>query len=415
MKTPPKLWLVGASLVAAGAGTYFVWRAASVPASQRGQIGAAVEPSSSSDASGSQPDKPGTSASNTLAAAPVLPSSYVDPTLRDIAVLLKNLEGVKNPIDRENGLEALAAAMNPGRIASAVEFVHQSWNTPEGRHLIVRLLKHWAEKEPRTAAEWVRGASEGIVSQEGLNAVAIAWGTRNLTEALEWLRALPDKDRRNAAIIVVAYESAGSAPMEAFRIAEDLPDNDARDALITHTANQWAGKKPAEAIAWAEKVPDPELRQRLMAGVITVWAETDPAGAAKVAATLPAGRPQEDAVVGIVQRWVQKNPKEAAQWVLDFPDGPLQSTAAGEVVRLWAEQDEKAAGAWAGSLPASMRDHAVAAYVDKLVVSSPVSAAAWVDIIGDEELRARQKKMVVTAWKAIDPAAAKKWRAETSE
>jgi hypothetical protein len=410
MKTSPKLWLVGASLVAIGGGTVFVWQGAGSSSPEPGKTGVTV---ASSDSSASRPGNPEATASDG-AAAPVLPSVYVDPSLRDIAALLKNLEGIKNPVERENGLEALAAAMNPGRLPAALEFLHQSWNTPDGRRLKVRMLRHWAEKDPRSASAWVRGSGEGITSQEDVNAVAVTWSSRNLSQALEWLRTLPDRDVRNAAMVVVAYQSAGSAPLEAFRIAEELPDDEVRDALISHTANQWAGKKPAEAVAWADKVPDPELRQRLLAGITTAWADADPAAAARVAVTLPAGKSQEDAVVGIVQRWVQKEPKEAARWVSEFPGGLLQNTAAGEVVKLWAEQDAEAAGAWAGSLPAPLRDHAVAAYVDKLVVSSPVSAAAWVDIIGDEELRARQRKSVAAAWKAVDPEAARKWKAETS-
>jgi len=47
--------------------------------------------------------------------------------------------------------------------------------------------------------------------------------------------------------------------------------------------------------------------------------------------------------------------------------------------------------------------------VDKLVLSSPQSAAAWAEIIGDEALRLRQMESVGTSWKASDPEAARDW------
>jgi hypothetical protein len=275
-------------------------------------------------------------------------------------------------------------------------------------------MKHWAELDPRAAADWLGNDGAAVRRQEEVNAVAIVWSGRSLPDTLEWLRKLPEDGERNPGLLAVAYELARSEPMDAFKVAEELPDGDVRDELINHTASQWAGKNPREAAAWAGKVPDEELKQRLLAAITTAWADSDPPEAAKMAASMAGGRPQEDAVVGVVQRWVQSEPQDAASWVLQFPDGQLKDTAVAELVRLWADKDQEEAGKWVSGLGPAVRDHAVAAYADKLALSSPKSAAAWAEIIGDEVLRFHQMESVGTAWKASDPEAAREWIAGTA-
>ena len=317
---------------------------------------------------------------------------------------------LEDPSGRETELAALVSGVAPADLAEVLEFFNDNAGSELNQSLKVRLVRRWTEHDPRAAANWVSEHSTGPTRQEEINGVAIVWADRSPSEALAWVRTLPESAELNAGLLALAYEAARSAPMDAFQMAAELPDGDARDDLIRHTANQWADKNPQEAVAWARQVEDETLRQQLLAGITTAWADKEPAAAATTPAELlPSGRPQDDAVIGIVQRWVQTEPAQAADWVMNFPKGPLQETALEEVVKLWADQDPARTGEWINQLDEDQRDPAVAAYVGKLALSSPDSAAEWAATIRDKTLRNRLMETVATSWMSADPAAARLW------
>jgi len=336
--------------------------------------------------------------------------------LRDLAAARQPIQSELNVLERERKLASLAGGMTITNLADSVDFLDGWSGSATNRDLKLRLVRRWAENDPRAAADWVSQKATGDSRQEAINSVAIVWANRNLSEAVEWLRRLPADEERQGGLIKVAYEVARSQPIEALKLAIDWPASEARDDLIEHTAKQWASSAPEAAAEWAAQIPDAALRERALAGIATAWGAKDPVAAADLAVTsLAPGRQQDDAVVGIVQRWVQSKPEEAAAWVVGFPAGSLRDAAVGNLVSLWADQDVGQAGKWVSTLAAGdTHDVAVASYVNKLTLLAPDLAAEWAAEISDATLRQRQLEAVGEQWMASDAAAARVWLAQSA-
>ena len=327
-----------------------------------------------------------------------------------IASLPPNHQGT-DPTKREQDLGVLASSVPAGDIPSVVDFLQSRTNLDSGQDLKMRLLRRWAETDPRSAADWVGENSLGSSRQEAINGVAVAWADWSVVDAADWVRQLPEALEREGGLIALAYEAARSEPIEALRLAMELPTSEARDDLIIQAVGQWAANFPDEAAKWGQQIAEPVLRDTVVAGIATAWGDTDPAAAAMLALkSLPPGKRQDDALVGIVQRWTQKEPEHAAAWVLRFPEGRLRDTALEQLVGLWAGQNPQAAGEWVDSFPPSpARDVALGAYVKKLAPQFPELAAVRARDIGDELLRFREMEAVGELWMSQDAKAAREW------
>jgi hypothetical protein len=335
--------------------------------------------------------------------------------LRNMAAALGAIQGVQDPVQQNEKLEALGQEIGEADLPAAIEFLNGRTPAALERDLKLRLIRRWAGIDPSAAAEWVSQIPMGSERQEAIEGVAIVWANRNLLDAAGWVRHLSDAAERNGGALSVAYEAARTDPVAALELAIEVPAGESRDNLVTHAASQWAVKNPAAALEWAKQISDRDLHERVLTAITTVWGEADPIAAATLAVQeLIPGKQQDDAVVGIVQRWVQKKPQEAAAWVLKFPEGTLRDTALEELVKLWTDQDVKAAGLWLnGVADSSARDVGVGAYVTKIATQTPAAAARWVEEIQGKALRLRESEALGEAWLNSDEAAARLWIKQT--
>lgn len=236
-------------------------------------------------------------------------------------------------------------------------------NRAESRQLSLRLIRRWAETDPRAAAAWVSQLPSRPLYPEAVNQIAIAWANQDLPGVLDWLSGLPEGAVKKAAILSVSYEASRTDAASALDLAASLAASPERDDFLVFGISQWASADPGNAVLWAQQVADP-LRQRLLASAAISLAERDGAAAAELVATqLPPGDAQDRAAVAVAQRWVQKSPEAAASWVSQFPDGPTRSNATENLVGIWALQDSQAANRWVNALPQGpLRTAALVAY-----------------------------------------------------
>ncbi len=249
---------------------------------------------------------------------------------------LAKIRAEVDPELRASGLKALTAGDADPRGALAWMLAEDADETAKEAGL--GLLRQWAEKDPATAAAWLKESTMAKnLREEAVNQVALAWMGTSVMEAIHWAEGLPESER-NGAVLQIANESTRTMPVEALRLAAKLPSGAERDGLIEHAAAEWTTKAPAEAAAWAKGMGEGEVKDRTMVAVISAWSDTDPVAAAEMAIkSLPAGRPLDDALVGIVQRWVQKEPESALAWVNRFPEGALREVALENISRLRTE------------------------------------------------------------------------------
>lgn len=316
---------------------------------------------------------------------------------------------------QEELFDQLAREVSASELPDAVELLLGAQTIQPGQDMGLRLLRRWAEGDPRAAAAWLDRGLADATPREAIKSVATVWASRDFAEATKWVRQLPDAEVRRIGLVAVAYEAARTQPDVALGLAQELPASAERKDLVTHLASQWATRSPDAAAAWALKIEDPSVRDGVLAGIAVIWGESDPLAAASLAiSSLEPGRLQNDAVIGIVQRWVQNAPADAAAWVTGFPEGGVRDTAMENVVKLWPDQDPNGVAAWlTGLAPGPSRDFAIGAYVTKVAAALPEMAVQWAESIADEAMRQSQMKQVVVDWLVRDEAGARSWIAQS--
>jgi hypothetical protein len=337
------------------------------------------------------------------------------PVRPSLAATLESIQTELEPARREEKLNRFVADISFADVADVLAFLRQNGKPGTNRDLELRLMRRWAENDPRRGADWVLQMPAGSLRQAALREVAVAWAGRNISEATEWVGELVEDDQQ-AVLMSIAYEAGRTDPPGAMKLAMAMAPGEDRTELISHTARQWAVSDPKAAVAWAGTLDDDTLRARIVPGIATAWSESDAIAAAALAVnTMPPGRPRDDAVVGIVQRWVQSEPQRAAAWVADFPPGSLRDAAVENLVKLWTDQDFEQVAHWLNGLESGPdRDFAIEAYVSKITPAFPESAARWAESIGDETSRRRQMEAVGEDWLQLDQAAARTWIAQAA-
>lgn len=108
---------------------------------------------------------------------------------------------------------------------------------------------------------------------------------------------------------------------------------------------------PDAALAYLETLPASGSRRQAMSDIFVTWGECDP----KAAMMLLSGNFPTDewgsAIDGVVAGWSRTHPAEAAAWVDAVQDETLRAVLVGEVVRNWRSKSPAEATAWVESLP----------------------------------------------------------------
>ena len=337
------------------------------------------------------------------------------PARLELVATLESIQTEPDPARREEKLERFAANISITDLADVLAHLQQNEKAGTNQDLELRLMRRWAESDPRRGADWALQLPPGSLRQAALREVAMAWAGRNLSEATAWVGELAEEDRQPA-LMFIAYETARTDPIEAMKLAMTMAPGEDRTELIFHTARQLAASDPKAAVAWARSLEDDSFREHILTGIATAWSESDAVAAAALAVNgLPPGRARDDAVVGIVQRWVQSEPQRAAAWVTDFPAGSLRDAAVENLVKLWTDQDAAQVAQWLNGLESGPgRDFAIETYVSKITPAFPESAAHWAESIEDEASRQRQMEAVGEDWLQLDQVAARTWIAQAA-
>jgi len=289
---------------------------------------------------------------------PVMPSSFA---------LLDSVDG-----ERKNQMLACIEASIPKEDLPAAMDLIISASTANTLELRERLMSHWAQSDPASAAAWAAGLPQGSGRGFALQQVAIAWANADLPAAALWIQSLPLDRAAADASIALAYEAARIDPLTALETAGRLAPTAERDDALVHAISQWASSDLEAARDWASGMPDSDLRQQLLSAVAIAAAAQNGPAAANLAANLQSGTGQNRAVVSIVQQWAQTSPEEAAAWITQFPEGELRAAAAENLAAIWWTKDPQAATQWFAALPqGSLRDATIRGLAQTLPASAP--------------------------------------------
>jgi hypothetical protein len=201
-----------------------------------------------------------------------------------------------------------------------------------GRELQLHLLRHWAEKDVRSATDWITQMPARGDRQEALTAAANAWAGQNLADATTWARQLPDGEEQQKVLESIADEAVYEHPVKALELATTLTPSSTRNETIGRAAAAWTRNAPEDAVSWAKQISDPESREQVITSIAAAWGESDPVAAGTLAASsFRPGPLQDQAVIAVVQRWAQTDASGAKAWIEQFPEGSLRQTAMAEL------------------------------------------------------------------------------------
>lgn len=193
------------------------------------------------------------------------------------------------------------------------------------------------------------------------------------------------------------------------------PVTPTRDPFIIQTFLRWSAAEPQPSYQWAIEQNDATLRRRLLTDALLAEAEKDASAAFDLALSALPVELQDPVIDAIVRQWTRKKPLDAAEKVVALPSGsPVLQTSIAALVETWADVDIQAAHHWLVALPVNLfRDLALSVFIQRLMVESPESAAAWVESIANDQVRQQVAGMVAQKWQAVDPEAANSWAEKT--
>ena len=242
-------------------------------------------------------------------------------------------------------------------------------------------------------------------------------GSKALTDpasALTWAGALDTEQARLAATSAVFEQWASHSPDKAAAALAGITDLNLRRAAAEKLGASWANRSPAEATQWAASLTGDDR----IAALSAVWnasAADDPRAAGTSLATAATSADSATATdklatsaATIAAAWTGQNPADAAAWAVTLPDGKIREQALGQVAGEWARYDPAGVSEWINGLPHDRsRDAAIGQLVNRIVKTDPESAFTWAASVENTEQQAETLKSAATAWKAINPEAAR--------
>jgi hypothetical protein len=299
---------------------------------------------------------------------------------------------------------------------------------PERVEATKRLLREWARRDPRAAAQWVEQLPDADERGEARSELAAGWGSADHRAAAAWVDQLASAKERQGLLRDVIRGATERDPREAFELAvnsleakdlwcleaekalrrwgqtdpaaaarflqtlpvgetKDLATRQSRTMMTADLGKLWAVRDPSAALEWAERLEGDERTTTLiaMSGALVKSIISNPIEALSVIDKLPASRRQE-ALCGVVEAWADIDPRAAAEFARSRPES---TPALDEVIaRRWANRDLAASVAWTKTLPEGVdRDSALQAVAIASAQRDPLRGSELAREIRDAVLR----------------------------
>jgi RNA polymerase sigma factor (sigma-70 family) len=414
---PKLLFPATAALVAAGclAGALRMsGRDSTEPAPRTAHVDASAAPGHPKDPDAS------TAAPATAGGAPSAGLRRFPATFEELRALYKRLLECPEDASRWEAL-GIGVGVDDLRAVLSREDFDENWVDP----LIVDLLKEWAGREPRPAAEWlyrscallpttgewkiVGPRDAGPANVTPLEAVLDAWVRREPAAAEAWMKSLPPGLARDAVVVELAIVASRRDPDRSADFAamlDALPPSEARRVATALVAQEWAKRDPKSAAAWILKLPargagqevrprtfslddpraDPGLPPLAKIDYGVIVDRENPAFAAElpdVAQELVEAR--LDALTNIAHTWARSDLAAARLWSQNLEDPIERSSAMSRIGAVWAETDPQAVLEYARAHPESeWRDNWLTIVAKGMIGSDRAGAESVIRLVSAE-------------------------------
>jgi hypothetical protein len=261
--------------------------------------------------------------------------------------------------------------------------------------LMETVLKHWAQKDLKAAAEGVGQISDIQIRNRASASIVGALAKNDVKAAMAWVEQnLRGTHQRNAMTSIMAALTEQSPPTAQQFIGQLEPGPLRSQALRAYLNNDTLfNMEPAaasEIVKWISSLPDEQERSSALAdalpfvlrkapeaihevmskpsvntnaGLLQTYAHhlasTNPAAALKWVETVPAAV-QGDLLSSILFTWGNQRPAEAMDWVRQQPKGPAKDALVQSMSRELAMRSFDATlPVWLEALPAADRKTAL--------------------------------------------------------
>jgi hypothetical protein len=307
---------------------------------------------------------------------------------------------------------------------------------PEGdqqRDLARELLTKLFENDPASAAELVAALHEPLQMQMAA-ALASLWGEKDPQSAAEWVKKLPSSPARTHALLSLCGDWAALDPQSAANFVinapvsdfptgsatstestmTNAPGTDVRSQMLFIIGNHWAAKASGEAIISVSQTPDGANRDSLIAGIASTLAESSPSDAATLVASITPGRQQNDAALTVLLEWGRSDPAAAANWLKLFPSGEFRDKAIQSLTATLAQREPDSANSVLLDWPVTdERTSAIRYYLNETLDTDASRGVSVLAGIQDGPLFQEETERVAQHWLMQQPSVALEWLGET--
>ncbi|MEA3209543.1 MAG: hypothetical protein QOE70_2600 [Chthoniobacter sp.] len=281
----------------------------------------------------------------------------------------------------------------------------------QGEQAVEKLMKKWTLTAPEEAAAFAGALPPGQSRMTLIGKLGQSWGAVDPEAAAHWLQSLPKSSESYRAFDSLIGSWTASDPARAGSFILSQPADRSRDWLLNTLGSNWAESDPAAALAWAREQSDPAIERQVAAEALGAMAAKDLANAGSYFSQLKSPGAQSRAVEVVSNQITRREPERAANWVMEMAAARQPIGRAIEwPVTSWTWRDPEAVGAWLNQQAASAtKDAAIGSHAEALAQRNAPAAAAWTVTIGDDALRRKRTKEVITTWAGKDRTAARTW------
>lgn len=212
---------------------------------------------------------------------------------------------------------------------------------------------------------------------------------------------------------------AKTAPLQALEFAKQIQSPRLQQETTTNILRIWATENPLAAISWAdsELQNDPtHLKRAKLRAIFGGYAEKNPSAAFALAESLPyessAERRIKTSILReIIETEVEQGSVHNAKLRIDnLAEGPLKDGLVRELVDEWASYDPVSAAAYVDALGDQANPYVKTSLVDEWAEINPQAAADWLSTLAPEDPAfASGARRIIREWSRYDLNASAQW------
>lgn len=303
------------------------------------------------------------------------------------------------------------------------------------------IVQRLAQINPRRAVAQIRKLSSQSYPGRYVSSIFTEWSRSNLDEAVAHARTMSN-DWKESALTGILQERTDLSDEVLLSIARDLGNEQIAVAAITQKKIEDAIGNPEKAwnelvidlqhdsqhmwsiarvaSAWVEKeglsvldqisqsLTNMELRQHVVRRVLDDIAHDDPEGAFKYALTLESD-PHNSITRNLMRTWARSDPRSALATASEIEKNSLRRDMEKTAAESWAQNEPREVMEDINTLPAHVRESAIASAIGRIAHASPKEAAVLVAGMENGAARISAASSVASTWAYQDHKAALDW------